>query len=185
MAKVCWPPNVPFPFPSNTLTVLLARFATARSGFPSLFTSPTVTEYGALPVAKVAWVWNVPFPFPSNTLTVLLSRLATTRSGFPSPFTSHMVTKTGFDPVVKVAWVWKLADAFSAVSGFPARSLMLLLSARFRPNDPTPVMPPTVTVQTDELTAVTVVVVEATAPVLTNEKSATSTPVTPSLNVTV
>ena len=53
MAKVSWSPNVPFPFPSNTLTVVLYRFPTTRSGFPSPFTSATVTEIVPPVVANV------------------------------------------------------------------------------------------------------------------------------------
>ena len=62
---------------------------------------------------------------------------------------------------------------------------MLKLSFRFSPNVPAPVIPLTVTVYTDELTAVRLANVEATLPVVTTEKSVRSTPVTGSLNVTV
>ena len=63
--------KLPLEFPSNRLTELLPRFATARSSLPSPFTSLSTTETGPVPVSKVCWGVNVPFPFPSNTLTEL------------------------------------------------------------------------------------------------------------------
>ena len=36
--------NVPSPTPRSTLTVSLPRFAARRSGFPSLFTSPSTQK---------------------------------------------------------------------------------------------------------------------------------------------
>ena len=65
--------NPPVPFPSSTVTVLLSKFAVARSTLPSALKSPATTQLDppltatGLPVACV----NPPVPFPSSTVTVL------------------------------------------------------------------------------------------------------------------
>ena len=60
--------KVPSPHPGNVDTVLLPKFATARSSTPLPLKSPTATERGALPVGYTASS-NSPFPFPRNTET--------------------------------------------------------------------------------------------------------------------
>src|ERR1700682_2811454 len=44
--------NPPPPFPSNTVTLLLPQFATAKSAFPSPLKSPTATDDGPLSAAN-------------------------------------------------------------------------------------------------------------------------------------
>ena len=45
-------PKVPSPLPSSTETVLVSKFAVARSGLPSPFRSPTATPLLSPPVSK-------------------------------------------------------------------------------------------------------------------------------------
>ena len=44
---------------SRMEAVFPERFATAKSGFPSLLKSPILTDLGLLPVAKGTWVAKV------------------------------------------------------------------------------------------------------------------------------
>src|SRR5439155_5819952 len=105
--KACAAWNVPSPLPSSTETVLgprmlKSKLATARSGCPSLLTSPTAMERGPVPVLKFRGAWNVPSPLPSSTETSLERKLATARSGRPSPLTSPTATEAGVIPTSMV-----------------------------------------------------------------------------------
>jgi hypothetical protein len=89
---------------SNTLTVLLIPFATARSAAPSPLKSPTTDEYASDPVPNRVGESNVPSPFPSSRLTAFPGDgvngvLVRARSSLPSPLKSAIVIEEGFAPV--------------------------------------------------------------------------------------
>ncbi len=82
---------------SRMETVLLPRFATAKSGLPSPLKSPMLTETGLLPVGKSTLVAKVGVVATvvvlSRMETVLLLKFATAKSGLPSPLKSPMLTE--------------------------------------------------------------------------------------------
>ena len=81
----------------------LAKFANAKSSFPSLLKSPAMSELGplplALPVPRLGWTLNVPSPFPSIIVTVLSPLFAMARSSFPSPSKSAAISPLELVPV--------------------------------------------------------------------------------------
>jgi len=98
---------------SRMEAVFPERFATTKSGFPSLLKSPILTDLGLLPVAKVTWVAKVGVAAPAAVVlsrmeAVLLEKFATVKSGFPSPLMSPMLRDMGPLPVGKVTWVAKV-----------------------------------------------------------------------------
>ena len=91
----------------NTDIVLLGRFATTTSLFPSPSKSPMDIPQGSLPVAKSTLVANellVILPVVLvflNSEIVLLLKFVTTTSLFPSPSISPIETPYGALPVAK------------------------------------------------------------------------------------
>src|SRR4028119_2386617 len=77
VGKGTWVAKVGVPAPvgvvlSRMEALLLFKFATAKSGFPSLLKSPMLMEMGSVPVGKVTWVAKVGVPAPVG---VVLSRM--------------------------------------------------------------------------------------------------------------
>src|SRR5438552_5494824 len=70
--------KTPEPFPSNTVTLLLPRFAVARSGMPSPLKSPTATKAGNDPTANglPAAAIRVPDGFARLTIKVRVTDVA-------------------------------------------------------------------------------------------------------------
>jgi 1-acyl-sn-glycerol-3-phosphate acyltransferase len=98
---------------SRMEAVLLLKFATAKSGFPSPLMSPMLTEWGLVPVVKSTRVAKVGVvALVAVVLTrmeaVLLLKFATAKSGFPSKLKSPMLTDLGPVPVVKSTRVAKV-----------------------------------------------------------------------------
>ena len=98
---------------SRMETLLLLRFATAKSGLPSSLMSPKLTDLGAVPVPKVTWVVKVGVValvavVLSRMETSLLILFATAKSGLPSPLMSPKLRSEGSVPVPKVTWVAKV-----------------------------------------------------------------------------
>ena len=86
----------------NTDTVQLTLFATARSGLPSPFKSPTLTDHGDPPDGKLTLAAKLTFPNVDvfrNTDTDVSPLLVTIISGLPSPSMSPKLTDFGDDPV--------------------------------------------------------------------------------------
>jgi len=117
---------------SRMETVLLSKFVTARSGFPSPLMSPMLTKVGVVPVAKstlgakVGVVASVVVVL-SRMETVLLPLFATAKSGFPSPLKSPMLTERGLVPVVKSTLVAKLGVVAPVVVVLSRMETVLLL----------------------------------------------------------
>src|SRR5262249_52945272 len=86
--------NVPSPWPSSTLTLLLSCFATATSSRPSPLKSPTATARGNVPTARSVRGRKEPSPLLSSTLMVPLL-FAVTRSRAPLPSKSPAATERG------------------------------------------------------------------------------------------
>ena len=83
---------------SRMETVLLFKFATAKSGLPSALMSPMLTDSGRVPVGKstLALKVGVIAPMPvvlSRMETVLLLAFATAKSGVPSSLMSSILTE--------------------------------------------------------------------------------------------
>src|SRR5919202_6730570 len=87
-------------------TLLLVKFATAKSGLPSPLMSPMLTERGPVPVGKSTLGEKVGVAPP---VSVVLSRMealpllkfATAKSGLLSPLMSPMLRDWGEVPVAK------------------------------------------------------------------------------------
>src|SRR4028119_686430 len=95
--------------------VLLAVFATAKSGFPSKLKSPMLTDLGLLSVGKSTLVAKVGVVAlvavvlsRMEAVLVLLPEFATAKSGFPSKLKSPMLTDSGLLPVGKSTLVAKV-----------------------------------------------------------------------------
>src|ERR1017187_780692 len=92
--------NVPSPFPSSTVSVLLSAFPTTRSTNPSPLKSPVTAQMGWPPVGTLSFWVKDPSPTPRKMLTALIAvpanvELVTARSGMPSPLKSPVATKVG------------------------------------------------------------------------------------------
>ncbi len=134
-------PKLPVPVPNSTETLLLFKFATAKSDLPSPLKSPTVTEKGRLPTEKSVAVPKLPVPVPNSTETVLLKSFATAKSDLPSPLKSPTVTERGLIPTEKLVAGPKLPVPV------PNSTETLLLSefATAKSDLPSPLKSPTVT----------------------------------------
>ena len=107
---------------SKMETVLLSKFARAKSRRPSPLKSPMLTDQGPLPVGKSTLVAKVGVValvvvVLSRMDTVLLPLFAKAKSGKPSPLMSPILTETGLLPVGKVAWVAKVGGGSSGGGG--------------------------------------------------------------------
>src|SRR3989304_2172487 len=92
----------PVPVPRRIETLLLASFATARSGFPSPLRSPIATDSGLGPTAKFVAGPKAPVPLPRRIETLLLKLFATARSGLPSLLRSPIAPEYGVSPTAKL-----------------------------------------------------------------------------------
>src|SRR2546426_1181250 len=110
-AKLMAAPKEPVPLPCRTDTLLLFRFATARSCLLSPSKSPIATEQGPLPTAtnggraptaKLVGAPKEPVPLPSRMDTLLLPLLATARSCLPSLLKSPSAREAGLPPAPKL-----------------------------------------------------------------------------------
>ena len=97
-------PNVPSPWPSSTLTALLAKSADTRSGRPSPLKSWTATAHGCEPTARSIRGRKEPSPLPSSRLTASLPLFAVTRSRAPLPSKSPTATAAGPWPTPMTRW---------------------------------------------------------------------------------
>ncbi len=129
--------------------VLLPRFATAKSGFPSPLMSLTLMEKGPVPVAKVVWGAKVGVVATvvvlSRMETVLLVLFATAKSGFTSPLKSPMLTETGAVPVGKSTLVAKVGVVATVVVLSRMEAVLLLRFATAKSGLPSPLMSPMLT----------------------------------------
>ena len=108
---------------SRMEAVLLLKFATAKSGFPSKLMSPMLTDQGLVPVVKSTLVAKVGVValvavVLSRMEAVLLPLFATAKSGFPSPLMSPMLTEMGLLPVGKSTLGAKPSAAVGFEGGF-------------------------------------------------------------------
>jgi len=144
---------------SRMEVVLLAWFATAKSGLPSPLMSPMLTERGVEPVVKSTLGAKVGVVAP---VVVVLSRMealsppkfATAKSGLPSPLKSPMLTEKGLLPVVKstlVAKVGVVAPVVVVLSRMEA--LLLYRFAVAKSGLPSPLKSPMLTEKGPELVA--------------------------------
>jgi len=97
--KFCGGWKVPLLLPNSTLTLLLRKLTTTRSGRPSPLTSATAAEDGESPAATLCAAWKVPVPGGAQVVEQhghngWRTCLAVIRSGCPSPLTSATAGRT-------------------------------------------------------------------------------------------
>src|ERR671933_489437 len=113
-------------------TLLLVKFATAKSGFPSPLMLPMLMEWGLVPVGKSTLGEKVGVAAPvavvlSRMEALLLPLFATAKSGLLSPLMSPMLTEMGLAPVVKVTWEEKVGVAAPVAVVLSRMEAVLLL----------------------------------------------------------
>ena len=136
---------------TETLLLVLEKFATAKSGRPSPLMSPILPDQGRLPVVKSTLVAKVGVLAPvvvvlSRMEALLLLMFAVAKSGFPSPLKSPMLTDWGPLPVVKVTWgakVGVVAPVGVVLSRMEA--VLLFWFATAKSGRPSPLMSPMLT----------------------------------------
>ena len=94
-------PKPPFPSPNKIEMLLDPLFAVTKSSLPSLFTSPTAIELGAVPTLKLVAGAKLPLPSPKSTETLLEFLFTVAKSTFLSPLKSATTMSLGNLPTLK------------------------------------------------------------------------------------